>query len=111
VRRHRLTEARRPAPQEPQLYRAGRRRQRLTGSAIARQLGTPVSTIGKVLRRLMLGSLAVLEPKAPVVRYPRERPGELIHIDVKKLGRIKAPEARCRCEYVHVCIDDASLSL
>jgi hypothetical protein len=38
----------------------------------------------------VLGNLAALEPKAPVVRYPRERPGELIHIDVKKLGRIEA---------------------
>ena len=96
-----------------------RRRQRLSGPAIARQLGMPVSTVGKVLRRLGLGKLAALEPKPPVVRYQRERPGELIHIDVKKLGRIEAvghritgdPRDRTRgagWEYVHVCIDDAS---
>ena len=56
------------------------------------QLGMPVSTVGKVLRRLGLGKLAAaaLEPKPPVVRYQPEQPGELIHIDVKKLGRIEA---------------------
>jgi transposase InsO family protein len=75
--------------------------------------------VGKVLRRLGLGKLTALEPKPPVVRYQRERPGELIHIDVKKLGRIAAVGHRitgnrrdsCRgagWEYVHVCIDDAS---
>ena len=97
----------------------GLRRRRLSGPVIARQLGMPVSTVGKVLRRLALGKLAALEPKPPVVRYQRERPGELIHIDVKKLGRIEAvghritgdPRDRRRgagWEYVHVCIDDAS---
>jgi transposase InsO family protein len=79
----------------------------------------PVSTVGKVLRCLGLGKLAALEPKPPVVRYQRERPGELIHIDVKKLGRIEAVGHRITgnprdtrrgagWEYVHVCIDDAS---
>jgi transposase InsO family protein len=95
------------------------RRQRLSGPAIAQQLGMPVSTVGKVLRRLGLGKLTALEPKPPVVRYQRERPGELIHIDVKKLGRIEAVGHRITgdrrhrrrgagWEYVHVCIDDAS---
>ena len=80
-----------------------------------RQLGMPVSMVGKVLRCPVLGKLTALEPRAPVVRYPRERPGKLIHIDVKKLRRI---EAIGHCvtgdpatgggtgwEYVHVCID------
>jgi transposase InsO family protein len=95
------------------------RRQRLSGPAIARQLDMPGSTVGKVLRRLGLGRLMALEPKPPTVRYQRERPGELIHIDVKKLGRIEAvghritgnPRDRRRgagWEYLHVCIDDAS---
>ena len=53
----------------------GLRRQRLSGPAIARQLGMPVSTVGKVLRRLGLGKLAALEPKPPTVRYQRERSG------------------------------------
>jgi hypothetical protein len=74
----------------PRLSGLLRSRQRLSGPAIADQLGMPVSTVGKVLRRLGLGKLAALEPKPSVVRYQRERPGELIHIDVKKLGRIQA---------------------
>jgi hypothetical protein len=79
----------------------------------------PMSTAGKVLRGLGLGRLGALEPKPPVVRYQRERPGELIPIDVKKLGRIEAIGHRITgdrrdhrrgagWEYVHVCIDDAS---
>jgi transposase InsO family protein len=96
-----------------------RRRQRLSGPAIARQLAMPVSTVGGILRRLGLGKLSVLEPKPPVVRYQRERPGELIHIDTKKLGRIAAVGHRITGDRrdtrrgagwgaVHVCIDDAS---
>ena len=95
------------------------RRQRLSGPAIARQLSMPVSTVGGRLRRLGLGKLAALEPKPPVVRYQRERPGELLHIDTKKLGRIEAIGHRITgnrrdsrpgagWEAVHVCIDDAS---
>jgi hypothetical protein len=67
----------------------GWRRQRLSGPAIARRLGMPVSKVG-ILRRLGLGKLAALEPRPPVVRYQRARPGELIHIVTKKLGRIEA---------------------
>jgi transposase InsO family protein len=95
-----------------------REEKRLTGPAIARQLGMPVSTVGKVLRRLGLGRLSALEAKPPARRYQRERPGELIHIDVKKLGRIEGIGHRITgdrrhrpgagWEYVHVCIDDAS---
>ena len=96
-----------------------RRRQRLSGPASARQLDMPVSTVGGILRRLGLGQLSALEPKPPVVRYQRERPGELIHIDTKKLGRIEAIGHRITgdrrdskrgagWEAVHVCIDDAS---
>ncbi len=64
------------------------RRRRLSGPVIARQLGRPVSTVGKVLRRLGLGLLKALDPVVPIIRYERETPGELIHIDTKKLGRI-----------------------
>lgn len=101
------------------------RRRRLSGPAIARQLGRPVSTVGKVLRRLGLGRLKALDPAVPVVRYERERPGELIHIDTKKLGRIdgvghritgnRARQSSKRgkgwgtgWEALHVAIDDAS---
>jgi leucine-zipper of insertion element IS481 len=66
------------------------RRQRLSGPAIARQLGMPASTVGGILRRLGLGQLTAVELRSPVVRYQRAQPGELIHIDTKKLGRIAA---------------------
>lgn len=66
----------------------GLRRTRLTGQAIAERLAIPRSTIGTVLRGLGLGRLSALEARSPVIRYQREKPGELIHIDTKKLGRI-----------------------
>ncbi len=64
------------------------RRQRLSGPAIARRLGRPISTVGKALRRIGLGRLKALDTAVAVVRYEREQPGELIHIDSKKLGGI-----------------------
>jgi hypothetical protein len=63
------------------------RRQRLSGPAIARRLRR--RTVGVALRRRGLGRLASLDPKPPIIRYEREKPGELIHIDIKKLGRIE----------------------
>jgi transposase InsO family protein len=97
------------------------RRQRLSAPAIARQLGRPVSSVGVVLRRLGLGRLTALDPPRQIIRYERERPGELIHIDTKKLGRIervghritgdRTGQSRSRgigWEYLHVAIDDAS---
>jgi transposase InsO family protein len=97
------------------------RRERMTGPAIARALGMARSTVGLVLQRLGLNRLALLEPKPPVIRYERERPGELIHIDIKTLGRIEgighritgqhALHHRARgigYEHLHVAIDDAS---
>jgi transposase len=98
------------------------RGQRMSGPAIARQLGMPVSTVGAILRRLGLGKLAALEPKPVIVRYERQRPGQLIHLDSKKLGRIagighritgRTPGAVNRhhgigWEALHVCIDDAT---
>jgi transposase InsO family protein len=100
----------------------GLRRQRLSGPAIARQLGMPVSTVGAILRRLGLGKLAALEAPPPIVRYERQRPGELIHLDSKKLGRIAGVGHRFTgrvtgavnrhhgigWEALHVCIDDAT---
>ena len=79
------------------------------------------ATISRILRRLGLNRLAALEPAEPVRRYEREHPGELIHIDIKKLGRFNRVGHRITgdrrgqsnsrgvgWEYVHVCIDDAS---
>jgi transposase InsO family protein len=95
------------------------RRQRYTGKQIAVELGLSPATVSRVLRRLGLNRLSALEPAEPVRRYQRERPGELIHIDIKKLGRIGVVGHRITgdrsrrvrgigWEYVHVCIDDAS---
>src|SRR6516165_5299844 len=63
------------------------RRQRWTGKQIATEVGVSPATVSRVLRRLSLNKLSTLEPQ-PVRRYEREKPGELIHIDIKKLGRI-----------------------
>ncbi len=65
------------------------RRTRLSVQAIADRLALPRSTVGAVLRNLGLGRLSALETKPPIIRYQRERPGELVHIDSKKLRRIE----------------------
>jgi len=95
------------------------RRQRLAGWEIAERLGMPLSTVSTILNRIGLGRLSRLEPPEPANRYQRERPGELVHIDVKKLGRIGRPGHRVNgdrttrsrgigWEYVHVAVDDAT---
>jgi transposase InsO family protein len=98
---------------------AALRRLRMTGAEIAETLEMPVSTVSGILTRIGLGKLWRLEPLEPANRYERKRPGELVHIDVKKLGRIGRPghrvngDRRTRSrgigwEYVHVCVDDAT---
>jgi len=102
---------------------ASLRRLRMTGAEIAECLGMAVSTVSGILTRIGLGKLSRLEPPEPPNRYQRERPGELIHIDVKKLGRIGQRGAGHRAtgdrgagqrsrgagwEFVHVCVDDAT---
>jgi len=97
------------------------RRQRMTGPSIAQQLGLPRSTVGAILRRLGLGKLRALEPKPEPVRYQRDNPGELIHLDIKRLGRIdgighritgdrkgQSSKRGTGWEYLHIAIDDAS---
>jgi transposase InsO family protein len=96
------------------------RRARMTGPAIARALGMARSSVGLVLRRLGLGKLRNLEPKPAVLRYERARPGEMIHLDIKKLGRFDAAghrvtgdrqlgrSRRAGWDFLHVCVDDAS---
>ena len=63
------------------------RRQRWTGSHIAQEVGISPATVSRVLKRAGRSRLRDIEPAAPVVRYEREHPGEMIHIDIKKLGR------------------------
>lgn len=96
------------------------RRLRLTAREIAEALKLARSTVSGVLARLGLGRLAALDPKEPVVRYEHEKPGDLIHLDTKKLGRFnrighritgdrrqgRSPGAGW--DAVHVCIDDFS---
>jgi transposase len=65
------------------------RRQRLTGKAIAAEVGVSPATVSRILRRLGLNKLKALELSQPVRRYEREHPGELIHIDIKKLGPLR----------------------
>jgi transposase InsO family protein len=118
-RPHRLH---RPTPQVVVEEIERLRRQRWTGKQIAAETGVSPATVSRVLRRLGLNKLSALEPAEPIRRYERDNPGELIHIDIKKLGRIGSVGHRITgrqtgvvnrhlgigWEYVHVCIDDAS---
>jgi len=100
------------------------RRLRFTAAEISQTLGMPLSTVSAVLRRVGLGKLSRLDPPEPANRYQRRDPGELVHIDVKKLARIdgaghrvhgdrglhkrRRGAKRIGYEYVHVCVDDAT---
>jgi len=104
------------------------RRLRLTAAEIAEALNMALSTVSRWLRRMGLGKLSRLQPPEPPNRYERRRAGELIHVDVKKLGRIngvghrisgsRASQSKGRYggrrsgalgwEFVHVCVDDAT---
>jgi transposase InsO family protein len=70
------------------------RHRRLTQARIATALGVSKSTVGRVLARAGLSRLAELQPAEPVVRYEHEAPGDMLHIDTKKLGRIVRPSHR-----------------
>ena len=65
------------------------RRQRHTGKQIAAELGISQATVSRILRRLGLNKLSAWNQAEPVRRYQRERPGEMIHIDIKKLGQVQ----------------------
>jgi transposase InsO family protein len=106
------------------------RRLRMTAAEIAEVLGMALSTVSRWLKRIGLGRRGALAPPEPPNRYERRRPGELIHVDVKKLGRISSRGAGHRVvgnrrsqfksgpdrdrrgatgwEFVHVCVDDAT---
>jgi transposase InsO family protein len=101
------------------------RRQRNTGKQIAIEVGVSPATVSRILHRLGLNRLASLQPAEPIRRYERQHPGELIHLDIKKLGKFnrighritgdRTGQSNLRArgegpgwEYVHVCIDDAS---
>lgn len=93
------------------------RRSRMTGAAIAARLKIPRATVARVLKRHGLERLKKLDPPVPIRRYERSRPGELVHLDIKKLGRVKGLGHRITgnrvhknrgigWEFVHVCVDD-----
>jgi hypothetical protein len=104
------------------------RRLRMTGAEIALRLAMALSTVSAMLLRVGLGKLSRLEPPEPPNRYQRRRPGELVHVDVNKLARIpdwgaghrvhgnrslqrnrtRAGKRIVGCEFVHVCVDDAT---
>ncbi len=107
------------------------RRLRMTAAEIAECLGLAISTVSRWLGRIGLGKLSRLEPVAAPNRYERKRPGELIHVDIKKLARISSKGAGHRVtgvrgpslsrrtengkqrnvtgwEFIHVCVDDAT---
>jgi transposase InsO family protein len=98
---------------------AALRRLRLTGAQIAELLGMPDQTVSGILTRIGMGRLGRLGLE-PVRRYERSRPGELVHVDVKKLGRLEKAGKRAfgagpgrrtvgaGWEYVHIAIDDAT---
>ncbi|MGH8755693.1 MAG: IS481 family transposase [Burkholderiales bacterium] len=102
------------------------RRERRPCWKIAAQTGVSPATAARICKRKGLARLAVLEPRPPVVRYEKETPGEMIHIDIKKLGRIDGighritfdrkgqshPRSRKEggkgWEYLHLAVDDHS---
>jgi transposase InsO family protein len=94
------------------------RRLRMTAGEIAEVLGLALSTVSLWCKRVGLGKRSRLQPPEPPNRYERSRPGELIHIDVKKLGRFGVAGKRAvdkrrssrgyGWECCHVCVDDAT---
>src|ERR1700722_14145986 len=97
------------------------RRQRHTGEQIAGEVGVSAATVSRILKRLVLTRLPALEPAEPVRRYERAAPGEILHIDIKKLDKFnrighritgdRTGQSKTRgigWEYVHLAIDDHS---
>jgi transposase InsO family protein len=91
----------------------------MTGEVIAQQVKRPRATVGRILRQFGLGQLSSLRPKPTPIRYERDEPGDLIHVDIKKLGRFRrqghrmtgdrrrdSPGAGWEC--AHVAVDDHS---
>src|SRR5579863_1868354 len=117
-RPHRLY---RPTPEATAERIEALRRQRWTGKQIAQETGVSPATVSRVLKRLGLSRIKDLEPATPIIRYERKTPGDMIHIDIKKLGRFdrvghritgdRTGQSNSRgigWEFVHVAIDDAS---
>jgi len=106
-----------PQKQAQQVLRL--RQRRMVAAEIAVWLEMARSTVARILKRNGVGQLKWLDPVEPSCRYERSEPGELLHLDIKKLGRIIKPGHRITgnrrdttrgagWEFVHVCIDDHS---
>ena len=122
-RPHKLRE---PTPQATIDRMIELRRRRLTGKHIAARMGLSRATVSRIVRRAGLSRLRDLLPAEPVRRYERKAAGDLLHLDIKRLGRFERPGHRVTgnrtgqstprsgkrkgygWEYVHVCIDDHS---
>ena len=121
-RPHRLY---RPTPQQTRDAIVAMRRECRPGCEIARQTGASAATVSRILRAMKLSRARDLNPPPPPRRYEHEHPGDMIHLDIKKLGRFERighritgdrsghthpsrKGAGCGWEYVYVCIDDAS---
>ncbi len=114
-----VSPARTSAPIEQQVVTL--RKERRTFDRIAEQVGISRATVGRILMRHGLNRWRDLEPVEPVIRYERDKPGELVHIDIKKLGKFNRVGHRITgdrhgqsnargigWEFVHVCVDDHS---
>jgi hypothetical protein len=95
------------------------RRERRPYREIAKLVHAPLSTVARYVRAIDLNRLEVLDPKPPVQRYEHDHPGELVHLDTKRLVRFRKPGHRVTgdrtvdspgagWEYLHVAIDDHS---
>jgi transposase InsO family protein len=95
------------------------RRERWTGVRIAQATRLSRATVSRILVRLKLNQVRMLEPKIPILRYERDAPGDLLHIDIKKLARIHKPGHRITgnpqdetrgagWEFLYVAVDDHS---
>jgi len=118
-RPHRL---RNPTPPQTVERIVALRRQRFAGQQIAKETGVSPATVSRVLRAVRLSRARDLDPLPPVVRYERKAPGEMIHLDIKKLGRFVRPGHRVTgraapgataqdghgWDFVHVAVDDYS---
>lgn len=112
---------RNPTPDETAERIISLRRERLTGAHIAAKTGVSPATVSRVLHRAGLGRLRDLQPVEPVRRYECEHPGDMIHLDIKRLSKFERTGHRITGDrtsqsnsrgiswaYVHVCVDDAS---
>ena len=111
---------RRPTPDIVAAEVISLRRQRLPGKEVALRLNLSPATVSRILKRAGLSRMKDIDPAEPVRRYERQRPGEMIHIDIKKLGRfaqaghrVTGTRQNCRnqgagWEFAHVAIDDNS---